>query len=61
MYAAAFAPASADGKGLRLSGPKYHLNWKTKGIAAGSYLIVVKLQDGTTHSLRLELTEGGGN
>jgi hypothetical protein len=48
-----FDPASADGQGLRVTDGQFHFNWKTTGLAAGRYRIVLELDDGTTWTLDL--------
>jgi hypothetical protein len=36
-------------------------NWQTKNLAAGSYQVVLKLADGSTHSKTIQLTAGGSS
>lgn len=48
-----FDPASADGQGLRVTDGQFHFNWKTTGLTAGRYRIVLELDDGTTWTLDL--------
>jgi hypothetical protein len=57
---AAFNPVSTDGKGLNVNGGQYLFNWKTTGLAAGSYQIVLNLADGTTQTKTIQLKAGGG-
>jgi hypothetical protein len=56
---APFTPASTNNQGLQNNGGQYLFNWQTKGLAAGSYEIVLKLADGTTHAKTIQLTAGG--
>jgi hypothetical protein len=50
-----FEPVSADGLGLHVTAGQFHLNWKTTGLAAGRYRIVLELDDNTTWTLDLRL------
>ncbi len=54
-----FNPASTNNQGLQYSGGQYLFNWQTKGLAAGSYQIVLTLADGTTQTKTIQLTAGG--
>jgi hypothetical protein len=57
---APFAPVSSNNQGLQYNGGQYLINWQTKNVSAGSYEIVLKLNDGTTHySKPIQLTAGG--
>jgi hypothetical protein len=58
---APFTPASTSNQGLQNSGGQYQFNWKTKGLAAGSYQIVLTLADSTTHTKTIKLTAGGSS
>jgi hypothetical protein len=55
-----FDPASTNGKGLVLDGHDFHLDWQTKGLLAGSYLIQLKLADGTMQTRTIQLTASKG-
>jgi hypothetical protein len=50
-----FDPASTDGLGLRVTGGQYLFNWKTTGLTAGRYRIVLELDDDMTWTLDLRL------
>jgi hypothetical protein len=54
-----FNPASTNNQGLQYTGGQYQFNWQTKGLAAGSYQIVLKLADGTTQTKTIQLTANG--
>jgi hypothetical protein len=56
-----FNPASTNNQGLQYSGGQYLFNWQTKGLAAGSYQIMLKLADGTTQTKTIQLTAGGSS
>jgi hypothetical protein len=58
---APFNPALTDGTGLSNSGGQYLFNWQTKGLAAGSYQIVLTLTDGTTQTKTIQLTANGSS
>jgi virginiamycin B lyase len=58
---APFNPTSTNNQGLQNTGGQYLFNWQTKGLAAGSYQIVLKLADGTTQTKRISLTAGGSS
>jgi hypothetical protein len=58
---APFTPASTNSQGLQYNGGQYQFNWQTKGLAAGSYQIVLKLADGTTQTKTIQLTAGGSS
>jgi hypothetical protein len=53
------APASSDGKGLRSTGGQYSFNWSTKGLAAGTYQVQLRLADGTLYTRTVQLTANG--
>jgi hypothetical protein len=55
-----FMPASTNNQGLQSTGGQYLYNWQTKGLAAGTYEIVLTLADGTTHTRTIQLTASGG-
>jgi hypothetical protein len=58
-----FTPASSNGKGLVYGngsgdgdqGDQFTFNWKTKGLKAGLYQIVLTLADGSVHTLTISL------
>jgi hypothetical protein len=54
---APFDPASD--RGLHVVGHHFELNWKTGGLAAGTYQIQLRLNDGTLHTLTLRLEAHG--
>jgi hypothetical protein len=56
-----FNPTAAGGTGLRYdpTANQYVFNWQTKGLAAGSYTILLSLSDGSTQSLSLTLSPNG--
>jgi hypothetical protein len=56
-----FAPSSSGNSGLRNDGTQYIFNWQTKGLAAGSYEILLSLNDGTTKTRTLQLTKTSGS
>jgi hypothetical protein len=58
---APFNPTASGGTSLSNSGGQYQFNWQTKGLAAGSYEIVLTLADGTTHTKTIQLTSGGSS
>jgi hypothetical protein len=58
---APFNPTAAGSTGLNNSGGQYIFNWQTKGLAAGSYQIVLMLADGTTHTKTIQLTTSGSS
>ncbi len=58
---APFNPTSTNNQGLQFSGGQYQFTWQTKGLAAGSYEIVLKLADGTTQTKSIKLTAGGSS
>jgi hypothetical protein len=49
-------PSSTNGLGLRNDDGQYIFNWKTKGLAAGQYTILLTLADGSIKTFALELT-----
>jgi hypothetical protein len=51
-----FDPASTDGLGLRVTEGQFLFNWKTTGLTAGRYRIVLDLDDGTTWTLDLRIS-----
>jgi hypothetical protein len=56
----ALTPVSTDGKGLSSSGGQFLFNWKTTGLAAGTFQVRLGLADGTTQSKTVQLKAGGG-
>jgi hypothetical protein len=54
-----FNPTAAGNTGLRNDGSQYIFNWQTKGLAAGNYMILLSLSDGTTQVLSLSLSPSG--
>jgi hypothetical protein len=58
-----FNPTGSGGTGLRYDSTanQFVFNWATKGLAAGSYAIVVTLADGTQQVKRLQLTAAGSS
>ena len=52
-----FDPGSSGNTGLRYDSVanQYIFNWQTKGLAAGCYNIVLRLDDSTIHSTRVQL------
>jgi hypothetical protein len=52
-----FDPGSSGNTGLRYdtSANQYIFNWQTKGLVAGCYNVVLRLNDNTTHSTRVQL------
>ncbi len=56
---APFTPASADKQGLQYTDGHYQFNWKTKGLSAGLYEIVLTLADGTIRTQTIQLTAHG--
>jgi hypothetical protein len=62
----AFYVTYPDGSSHAITGLRYDstanqyvANWKTKGLVAGSYTIVLSLLDGTTHTITLNITANG--
>jgi hypothetical protein len=51
--------AGAGKTGLRASGNQFVYNWQTKGLANGSYTVLLALADGTTQALTLTLSSNG--
>jgi probable HAF family extracellular repeat protein len=51
--------AGAGKTGLRSSANQFVYNWQTKGLANGTYTILLALNDGTTDSLTLTLSSSG--
>ncbi len=56
-----FTPVSTNNQGLQYTGGQYQFNWQTKGLAAGSYEIVLTLADGTTQTKTIKLTASGNS
>ncbi len=56
-----FNPTASGNTGLSNSGGQYLFNWQTKGLAAGSYQIVLTLADGTTRTKTIQLTASGSS
>jgi hypothetical protein len=56
-----FNPTPTLGTGLRNDGSQYNFNWQTKGLAAGTYEILLTLSDGTLHTKLLQLTKNGSS
>jgi hypothetical protein len=56
---APFNPTPSGGTALRNDGSQYVFNWQTKGLAAGSYEIVLKLSDGTMQTKVIQLSANG--
>jgi hypothetical protein len=54
-----FMPATPGNTSLSVNGSTYALNWQTKGLAAGSYAILLTLADGTVYSKVVHLTANG--
>jgi hypothetical protein len=57
---APFSPTAAGGTALRNDGGQYVFNWQTKGLATGSYTLLLKLADGTTKAKTIQLSANGG-
>ncbi|HEX5539976.1 MAG TPA: PxKF domain-containing protein [Micromonospora sp.] len=53
--AAVFSGNSSVGNHLRGSDGQYHFNLSTRGIAAGSYELIIRLDDGTNHTVTVTL------
>jgi hypothetical protein len=53
---------SADNRGLHYDadGHRFVFDWKTAGLTAGTYTITVKLADGTSHAVTVQLTSTVG-
>jgi hypothetical protein len=58
---APFSPPPTGGTRLRNDGGQYIFNWQTKGLHAGSYELLLSLNDGTTSIKKLQLTAGPGS
>jgi hypothetical protein len=56
-----FNPTPAGGTSLRNDGSQYIFNWQTKGLAAGTYEILLTLSDGTLHIKVLQLSQSGSS
>jgi hypothetical protein len=56
-----FNPRPTPGTSLRNDGSQYIFNWQTKGLAAGTYEILLTLADGTLHTKVLQLTKNGSS
>jgi hypothetical protein len=54
-----FSPASSGNTGLHNDGSQYIFNWQTKGLAAGSYEILLTLADGTVRTKVVQLSANG--
>ncbi len=54
-----FAPASTNNQGLQSTGGQYLFTWQTKGLAAGTYEILLTLADGTVQTKVLTLRAPG--
>jgi hypothetical protein len=52
---------AAGGTGWSSSGGQYLFNWQTKGLAAGSYQLQLRLADGTTQTKTVQLTTSGSS
>jgi hypothetical protein len=51
--------AGAGKTGLRAAGNQFIYNWQTKGLANGTYTVLLALADGTTQALTLTLSSNG--
>jgi hypothetical protein len=58
-----FNPTGSGGTGLRYDSTanQFVFNWATKGLAAGSYAIVLSLADGTQQVKKLQITAAGSS
>jgi hypothetical protein len=56
-----FNPTPTGGTSLRNDGSQYVFNWQTKGLAAGTYEILLTLSDGTLHTKLLQLSKNGSS
>jgi hypothetical protein len=56
-----FNPTPTPGTSLRNDGSQYIFNWQTKGLAAGTYEILLTLADGTLHTKVLQLSKNGSS
>jgi hypothetical protein len=56
-----FNPASTGNTGLHLDGTAFALNWQTKGLAAGNYVVLLSLADGTLQTKDLALSANGAS
>jgi hypothetical protein len=56
-----FTLSSSGNSELRNDGTQYIFNWQTKGLAAGSYAILLTLDDGTVKRKMLQLTASKGS
>jgi hypothetical protein len=54
-----FNPTPSGGTGFRNDGSQYIFNWQTKGLAAGSYEILLTLADGTVKTKVIQLSANG--
>jgi CSLREA domain-containing protein len=54
-----FNPTPTPGTSLRNDGSQYIFNWQTKGLAAGTYEILLSLSDGTLHTKVIQLSKNG--
>lgn len=56
---APFNAASSDRLGLRNDGSQYIFDWQTKGLAAGSYEVLLNLADGTIKTKLIQISVNG--
>jgi hypothetical protein len=56
-----FNPVSTGNTGLHMEGNTFALNWQTKGLAAGNYVILLTLADGTVQARNLTLNANGAS
>jgi predicted Zn-dependent protease len=54
-----FNPTPSGGTGLQNDGTQYIFNWQTKGLAAGSYEILLALSDGSAKTKVVQLSANG--
>jgi hypothetical protein len=55
-----FTPASLSNKGLFWDSTNDHFNWVTKGLAAGTYQLILTLADGTVNTTTVQLVSQQG-
>jgi hypothetical protein len=55
-----FSPAASGGSALRSDGTQYLFSWDTKGLAVGTYQIILTLADGTVQTKTLQIVTKGG-
>jgi hypothetical protein len=60
-HGAPFNPTSSEKAGLSVNGGTFAFNWQTKGLAAGSYVILLTLADGTVQARNLTLSANGAS